>query len=188
MIGKTSSGHWRARFKHRGRVVADPTFDRRADAARWEAEQRRQLDQGDWVDPRAKVILAVMARPGSSTGGAQLRSVRGRATSWLFVSHVLPALGRRHIGSITRADVARFARGLTESRRPGTVTRVVASLSSALLAYLVEDGRIRTDPAIGRRAATPRCLAPHGEAALDDVLERQGGWISLSNWPRSVRW
>jgi hypothetical protein len=58
MIGKTANGRWRVRVKYQGRVVADRTFDRRTDASRWEAEQRRQLEQGDWVDPnRAKVTL-----------------------------------------------------------------------------------------------------------------------------------
>jgi hypothetical protein len=82
MIGKTPHGRWRVRVKYHGRVVADRTFDRRTDATRWEAEQRRQLDHGDWVDPnRAKVTLAEVAPGWLTIDGEQSPSEHGRATS-----------------------------------------------------------------------------------------------------------
>ena len=41
MIIKRPNGKWRVQVKYRSRVVADRTFDRRGDAARWEVEQKR---------------------------------------------------------------------------------------------------------------------------------------------------
>jgi integrase len=75
--------------------------------------------------------------------------------------------------------VARFAGSLSEGRRPHTVDRVLASLS-ALMAYLVEDGRIRTNPATGRRTGTPDTspakreeMRPFAIPELLDVVEEQ---------------
>ncbi len=155
MIGKTSTGRWRVRVKHRGRVVADRTFDRRTDAARWETEQRRQLDQGEWLDPnRAKVTLGDVAPAWLVHRQRTVAQRTWESDESAMRLHVLPALSWRPIGSITRADVSRFAATLSEGRNPHTVARVLASLS-ALMAYLVEDGRIRTNPVAGRRTAGP---------------------------------
>lgn len=180
MIGKTANGRWRVRVKYQGRVVADRTFDRRTDASRWEAEQRRQLEQGDWVDPnRAKVTLDELV-----PGWLEHRRRTVAQRTWesdesAMRLHILPALGGRPVGSISRADVARFAGTLSEGRRPPTVTRVLASLS-ALMGFLVEDGRIRTNPATGRRAVAPDAapikkheMRPFAVAELLDVVEEQ---------------
>ena len=93
--------------------------------------------------------------------------------------HVLPAFGERPVGSISRGDVARLPGVLSEGRRPHTVTRVLASLS-ALLTFLVEDDRIRTNPATGRRAVAPDAapiekheMRPFAVAELLDVVEEQ---------------
>jgi hypothetical protein len=82
MIGKTANGRWRVRVKYQGRVVADRTFDRRTDATRWEAEQRRQLEHGDWVDPnRAKLTVAELVPAWLEHRRRTVASGRGRATS-----------------------------------------------------------------------------------------------------------
>ena len=160
MIGKTANGRWRVRVKYQGRVVADRTFDRRTDATRWEAEQRRQLEHGDWVDPnRAKVTLAELVPAWLEHRRRTVAQRTWESDQSAMRLHVLPVFGGRPVGSISRADVARFAGVLSEGRRPHTVTRVLASLS-ALLTFLVEDGRIRTNPATGRRAVTPDAAAP----------------------------
>jgi len=44
---------WRARVKSGRKVVADRTFDRKSDAIKWEQAQKRALDLGEFVDPRA---------------------------------------------------------------------------------------------------------------------------------------
>ena len=52
-VTKTSNNRWRARVKN-GRVnVTSKTFDRKADAEAWEAAQKRALELGEFVDPRA---------------------------------------------------------------------------------------------------------------------------------------
>jgi hypothetical protein len=167
VISGTSKNRWRVRVKNRGHVVADRTLDRRADAARWESEQRRGLDQGDWIDPRrGDVTLAEMA-----TIWLEYRRQTVSRRTWesdasAMSVHVLPAFGRRPVRLITRADVARFAVALGQYRRPKTVSRIVASLS-ALMSHLVEDGRIRKNPVVGQRApAQTRRWAPHERYSL----------------------
>ena len=55
-------------------VAADRTFDGRADAARREAEQRRQLDQGDWVGPNR------VGTDADRAGIARVNAIFGDAT------------------------------------------------------------------------------------------------------------
>jgi integrase len=180
MIGKTRSGRWRVRVKYQGRVVADRTFDRRTDATKWEAEQRRQLEQGDWVDPgRSKVALVDVVPDWLMHRSQTVAQRTWESDCSAMRLYVLPTFGRRPVGSITRTDVGRFAGPLSQGRRPHTVARVLASLS-ALMAYLVEDGRIRTNPAAGRRAIASDTAPPQKEqmrpfaiAALLDVVEDQ---------------
>lgn len=180
MIGKTSNGRWRVRVKYQGRVVADRTFDRRTDAARWETDQRRHLEHGDWVDPRrAKVTLAEVAPAWLEHRRRTVAQRTWESDRSAMRLHILPAFGGRPVGSITRADVARLAGALSEGRRPHTVDRILASLS-ALLAYLVEDGRIRTNPASARRATAPDTssadrheIRPYSVGELLEVVEEQ---------------
>ncbi len=40
-------------MKFRSVVVADKTFDRKGDALRWELEQKRLLQSGEFVSPAA---------------------------------------------------------------------------------------------------------------------------------------
>lgn len=49
MILKRPNGKWRVRAKFRGVIVADRTFDRRGDAVRWEMEQKRLLQSGEFA-------------------------------------------------------------------------------------------------------------------------------------------
>ena len=180
MIGKTPNGRWRVRVKYQGRVVADRTFDRRTDASRWEADQRRHLEHGDWVDPkRAKVTLTEVAPAWLEHRRRTVAQRTWESDQSAMRLHILPAYGGRPVGSITRADVARLAGALSEGRRPHTVDRILASLS-ALLAYLVEDGRIRTNPAAGRRTTAPDTspaerheIRPYSVAELLEVVEEQ---------------
>ena len=53
MIAKTPNGRWRVKVKSKGEVVAGRTFDRKRDAELWEAQQKRSLSLGDFVDPKA---------------------------------------------------------------------------------------------------------------------------------------
>ena len=42
---------WRAKVFWAQRVVAQQSFERRADAKRWEADQLAKLASGGWIDP-----------------------------------------------------------------------------------------------------------------------------------------
>ena len=180
MIGKTANGRWRVRVKYRSRVVADRTFDRRTDATKWEAEQRRRLDQGDWVDPnRAKVTLSEVVPEWLEHRRRIVAQRTWESDKSAMRLHILPALGKRPVGSITKAEVARFAGTLSDGRRPQTVARVLATLS-ALMAHLVEDGCIRTNIATGRRtiapdvhATEPHEIRPFPMAELLEVVDEQ---------------
>jgi hypothetical protein len=59
---KAGRVRYRARVKHHGREVATQVFDRKNDAVVWEAEQKRRLRLGEWIDPkRGRVPLRLVA-------------------------------------------------------------------------------------------------------------------------------
>src|SRR5687767_478614 len=62
MILKRPNGKWRVKVKFRGVIVADRTFERRGDAVRWEMEQKRLLQSGEFVSPAAgRITVAELA-------------------------------------------------------------------------------------------------------------------------------
>ncbi|MDU0313173.1 site-specific integrase [Phycicoccus sp. M110.8] len=75
MILKRPNGKWRVKVKFRGVIVADRTFERRGDAVRWEMEQKRLLQSGEFVAPAAGRIT-VLALTGVRLG--ELRGLRVR--------------------------------------------------------------------------------------------------------------
>src|SRR5699024_3413187 len=102
MIGKTSSGRWRVRVRYRGNVVADRTFDRKADASRWEAEQKRLLAAGDFIDPSAgRITIKELAKEyvEQRKGAVSIRS--WEADHSAIYTHIVPAWGHMPVGGIT---------------------------------------------------------------------------------------
>jgi Phage integrase, N-terminal SAM-like domain len=115
MIIKAPNGRWRARIKHRGRWVADRTFDRKGGAVRWESEQRRLIDQGDWVDPRrGDVTLGDLVPEWLEHRRRTVAQRTWESDASAMRLHIVPAFGRRPIRSITRGDIARFAASLSK--------------------------------------------------------------------------
>ena len=43
---------WEVRVYSHGRIAAQKTFERRAEAKAWEAEQTARIRKGTWIDPR----------------------------------------------------------------------------------------------------------------------------------------
>ncbi|MFJ3391325.1 hypothetical protein [Leifsonia aquatica] len=94
MINKTESGKWRVRIKYKGNVVADRTFERKGDGQQWEAEQKRLLDLGDWIDPkRGRETFASVAEKTYQTD------------EYLLRLHVSDSFKRRPIGSVQSSDI-----------------------------------------------------------------------------------
>lgn len=131
MINKTGSGRWRVRVKSKGEVVADQTFDRKADAALWEAKQKRALTLGEFVDPRdgketlADAIDRWMAARSGSVASKTLQTER-----YALRAHIPPKLGHRPIASILSADLDALYGNMLRSLARPIVMRFRNTLSS----------------------------------------------------------
>lgn len=131
MINKTGSGKWRVRVKSKGEVVADQTFDRKADAALWEAKQKRALTLGDFVDPRdgKETLSAAIDRWMTSRAGS-VASKTLQTEGYALQAHIPPKLGHRPIASIHSADLDALYGNMLRSLARPTVMRFRNTLSS----------------------------------------------------------
>jgi hypothetical protein len=82
-VTKTSTGRWRAYVKSGRQTAATRTFDRKGDAEAWHDYQKRALDLGEFIDPRAgRESLGAAMLGGTQADRALLRQRPGtrRAT------------------------------------------------------------------------------------------------------------
>lgn len=139
--GKVS---WRAKVFWQQRVVAQASFDRRADAKRWEADQLSKLQAGGWIDPvRGRISFAALAEEWQSS--REHLAVRSQETTrFLLDSYILPVLGSLPIAAISATDVERALTAMT-SRGLATATRRRAlSMMRLVLDYAIRDRRLST--------------------------------------------
>lgn len=147
MINKMASGKWRVRVKHRGVVVADRLFVRKAEAAAWEAEQRRRLHDGDFVAPSAgKITVAEVANEYEQARKGQVAVRSWESDESALRVHIVPALGTLPIAGVRGTDIERFLTALAVERSVRTAARVRTTLRG-LFDYAVRTQRIRTSPA-----------------------------------------
>lgn len=118
---------WRARyFDLNGRERAR-TFARKADAERFLAGVEADKSRGLYVDPAAgRITLQEYA---TSWQAAQ---VHRRTTAAAFDSHlrnhILPPLGHRPVGAITRSEIQGWVKSRSEVLAPSTTTLVYSVL------------------------------------------------------------
>lgn len=151
MIGKTTTGTWRVRVKSKGQVVADRTFDRKADAERWEADQKRLLALGDFVPPaRGKVSLGDVAEQWMTARAHSVASSTLREEGYSIRAHVPPTLRNRPVGSIRSADLEALYGELLGKLSRSTVSRFRNTLSS-LFGWAVRQQIIAKNPVLASR-------------------------------------
>jgi len=150
-VSKTPNGRWRVRVKSGRNVVASRTFDLKRDAEAWEALQKRSLDLGDFVDPRA----------GKTTFHAAieqwLTERRGTVASSTFqadtalLRNISTALGRRPIASVREPEVEALLKGLSQrGLSRGSVTRFRAVLST-MFNWAVRQRMVKANPVVAVR-------------------------------------
>lgn len=176
-IEKRPSGRWRARVTHRGKVVADKTFDRKKDAELWEAEQRRSIALGSFVPP------AMTSKPLQEVVAAFLQDRRRIVSphAWRTdrdnLAHLPARWMNRPAASITSLDVQHHLADQLTRLAPSTVARARTSLS-ALFSYAVRQKYIATNPVRGTKMPTAATRPDEGveiftPEELAVVLRRQ---------------
>ena len=142
MIYKTPYGTWRVKVKYRGVVVADKTFDRKGDALRWEMEQKRLLQSGEFVSPAAgRITIAELSEEYRDSRKGQVSVRAWESDESALRVHIVPAFGKLPISSISAVQVERFLTDLAVSRSVRTAARVRTTLRG-LFRYAVRTRRI----------------------------------------------
>jgi len=124
------SVRWKARVKNQGLVVAQRTFQRKADAETWEREQYRALALGAFVSPQ----LGKM--PVRDVAANFLQARRGQVSEHAHrtdrdnIASLPPSFLARPIASVTQAEVLDTLTVLLASRAHSTVSRTRTTLSA----------------------------------------------------------
>lgn len=122
---------WQVRWRDAERKQRTETFERKADAVRFEASVRHQLNVGDYVDPDAGRMtlsdwleewrVAQHHRPSTTA------QVEGN-----FRLHVYPAIGSRQLRSLKPMDMQQWVNRLSARLAPGTVEVIYRHVAHAL--------------------------------------------------------
>lgn len=154
MINRTPKGHWRVRVKSHGIVVADRTFELKARAESWEREQKTQLGDDSWVDPKnGKRSIADYALQWLQQRAGRVSSKTLQTDEYLLRLHTPLKFGAKPIGSVKETDVTDvLAQLMRKGLSMSSVVRYKATLSS-MLSSAVEQRVIRRNPAL--TAKTP---------------------------------
>jgi integrase len=183
MIAKTDSGKYSVRIHHKGRQIAMRTFVLKKDATTWETEQKRQLQLGSWVNPRAGDISldTLIAEFNASRRGAV--AAHTWATDEANLRHHFPTeLQRRPVALIAPHDLDDVFLGLLRTRNVktgrimsrATVSRVRNSFSS-LFSWAEGRGIISMNPVT--KTTLPKGtgtdenrIRPFSDTDLDNVI------------------
>ena len=148
-IRRLPSGRYQVRWTHpltREPHTAPRTFVKKAEASRYLAEVETDLGRGTWADPRGGktpfedwvmeyIEGAVRKRPSTL---ATFKSITK--------NHLLPAFGRRPIGTITSKDAQWFVRHAVESGATRETVRTRYAVLREVMNGAVDRGLIGTSP------------------------------------------
>jgi integrase len=148
------------------------TFLTRRQAQAFEVSERTSRLSSSWIDSRlAKTPLATVAEDWlESDARKRARSIeRDRG---ILANHVLPVLGSKPVGAISRADVRRLVRSWTGRSPASTVGRQYTTLR-AVLAYAEASELIVRSPC--RHIPLPQATPREAEILEAEGLERLAG-------------
>ena len=158
----TGAVRWRVRYRTPEYRQRSRTFARRRDAEDFEAEIRRELRQGTFIDPaRGKVTLRVLWEEYERTGTTHLRATT-RQNYRAASRHFLAEFGSWPVGKIEHADVADWIATLSTTKGPSTV-RYTHRVLCLVLDHGMRTRRLTVN--IARGVRLPR-MAPARERIL----------------------
>jgi integrase len=162
----------RGKYQVRWRVGTSErsqTFDKRRDAERFAAKIATDLDRGDYIDPRAGLLLfGQYADRWLELRGDRAKSTLDRDRSYLD-SMILPTFGRLSVAGIKTTDIEAWVVKLHQA--PATVAKALGMVR-AILDLARRDQAIRVNPASDvRPPRRPRRNQP-GRALTDEEINR----------------
>lgn len=137
--------------------VHTKTFNRRKDADAFRSTLEADRLRGVVVDPRrTRIAFEAIARHWLAAGTTK-RSTSVARDRAIIERHLVPTLGERMVGSITKADVQALVDSWSATKAPSTVGRQYSCLR-AIFAYAESDERIVRSPCRGIRLPRVRLV------------------------------
>jgi len=167
-------------------------FRTKRDAVAWEASQVTAMARGTWLDPAgASRTLRAVADEWLAFNPAKRATSVSRDTSALR-THILPALGDRRIGSITKPEVQKLVNGWATSMQPRTAARTYGTLR-AVFNYAVACDWIGRSPCrdinLPARARTQRRIPTADELVkLADAMRAEYAPMVWIGAVTGLRW
>ena len=107
-IHKSKSGKWQVRLRIPEGKQIQKTFTRKADAERFEREQRLAIETGNWTDPSgSKMLLSEIYSEYAATKlGLKPKSIEANRSLWSY--QISPYFGNRKVGTIKIREVHKW--------------------------------------------------------------------------------
>lgn len=142
MITKTPGGRWRVKVKNGRLDAGSRTFDRKADAEAWEANEKRAMRLGEWINPAlGKESLGSVAGRWMSSRRNSVASKTLSVEGHSLRAHLPPRLRNKPVNSVRSADLDALYSDLLGTLARSTVMRFRNTLSS-LFGWAVREGLI----------------------------------------------
>lgn len=172
-IERLPSGRYRAKYwaPDGNRYAAPVTFDAKIDAEAWLADERRQINRGEWTRPRR-----LRDQPKALTFGEYAerwlrhRDLKPRTRSHytsLLIHQILPTFEDTPLKAITSEDVRDWYADLDRSRP--TLRAHAYGLLRTIFATAVVDEKIPTNPCHIRGAGTSKTVKRIKPASLVEL-------------------
>ena len=166
---------WLLRYRPRGqkqRAVALGTYpavslsNARQRAGEIVAAAKRGVDliAAEQRDVEAASVAQARARPLSEIASAYLDSVKPRLRSWRSIEsrtrcHIVPKLGKKAVGEVTRSEVVEFLDGLEREHGLRHQVNRCRETLRAIFKYAIERELVAVNPVVGiskRKVEIPR--------------------------------
>ncbi len=119
---------WEARYRDLSGKQRTKTFDSRSSAKAWLASNETLMQTGAWIDPRFQSIkISKVASEWLSSDHRKRDGSVARDNS-ILTNHILPEIGGRAIGGISRSNVQALVDKWSLNSAPSTVQRQYACL------------------------------------------------------------
>jgi integrase len=125
---------WDVKLRDQNGRMYQKTFTTKAEAQNYEAGQRTDRRRGTWIDPRHENRSVASVADEWLEGDTIKRASSAARDRSILRTHVLPRIGNRPIGSVTRADIQRLVNAWTATHKPSSVGRMYSGLR-ALFSY-----------------------------------------------------
>lgn len=164
---RKDTGKWQAYYRDLGGRQRSKDFERKRDAQRWEAAQKRSIESREWIDPKdSKVPLNSLWQAFLSTRSLKPSTESSYNEVWKTL--VEPRWGEVPIDGITTNDVLVWVNNMEGPRGKVSAARArkAHQILKSVLDVAVRDRRILSNPANLPKGSVPKVMRKRAHAYL----------------------